>query len=294
MKPLVLYCHSYRQDALRCKRLAESIARFNRDRLDFYVSCPSEDLPLFREVLAGLPHQLLSREEILARNPRLDAARVMQMPGYRSQQIVKSEFWRLDLCETYVCLDSDNYFIRDFGAADFLAPDGTPYTICHEGKALLQYLLNIGKDKFVDHADEEHRRFSEQFPGIEPHYRFGHTPFIWSRKVWSALDEQYLQPRGMTFADAVEKFPSELHWYGGAMLTYRPYPLLPREPMFRVYSYQEEYWRAQRLGETEEKLKRLYLGVIIQSAWDKSGDVDREKRVRRALRKFVKYVFGRW
>jgi hypothetical protein len=294
MKPLVLYCHSYRQDALRARRLAESVARYNRERLDFYVSAAREDLPLFRETFGSIPCQFIAKEDILATNPRLDLAKIAAMPGYRSQQVVKSEFWRLGLCQTYVCLDSDNFFIRDFTSADFLAPDGTPYTVCHEGKSLLQYLVNIGKDKYVDHADEEHRRFQEQFPGIAVHYRFGHSPFIWSRQVWEALDEKMLKPRNMSFADAIELFPSEMHWYGGAMLTYRPFPLLPREPLFRTYSYQEEYWRARRLGENEETLRRLNLGMVVQSAWDKSGDIDREKVLRRSLRKALKYLFGRW
>lgn len=294
MKPLVLYCKSYRQDARRARRLAQSVARFNREGLEFHVSAPASDLPLFRELLAGIPHQLHADEAILAANPRIDAARVAAMPGYRSQQVVKSEFWRLGLCETYLCLDSDSYFIRDFGLGDFIAADGTPYTVLHEGKDFLQYLVNIGKHKYVDHAREESRRFAEYFPGVESRYRFGPTPVVWSALVWRALDARFLQPRNWSLADAIEAFPSELHWYGGAMLAYPPFRLLPREPLFRLYGYVEEYWRARRLGETDDTLKANYLGVTCQSAWDKADDVDPEKRIRRALRKFLKYAFGRW
>lgn len=294
MKPIVLYCKSYRDDALRVQRLAQSIQKYNVEGLDFYVSAPAHDLPLFREVLQGLPHHLLDDDEILRTNPRLDLGTIAAMRGYLSQQVVKSEFWRLGLGETYLCLDSDGYFIREFRTSDFLAADGTPFTVMHEGKNLLQYLINIGKDKYVRHAEEEHRRFQEFFPAIAPHYRFGHPPFIWSSHVWRALDEHFLRPRGMSFADAVSRFPSELHWYGGSMLTFRPYPLLPREPLFRPYSYQEEYWRARRFRESEETLRHLYLGITLQSSWDKSDDLDRTKVIRRAIRTGLKYVFGRW
>ena len=294
MKPLVLYCKSWRQDVLRARKLAQSIARHNRENLEFHVSAPSADLPLFREHLQGLPHVLHSDEDILARNPRLDRAQVAAMPGYRSQQVVKSEFWRLGLCQAYVCLDSDSYFIRDFGLADFVAPDGTPYTVMHEGKDFLQYLVNIGKQKYVDHALGEARAFAAQFPGVESRYRFGPTPVIWSAKAWRNLDEQVLQPRGMTIGDAIAKFPSELHWYGGAVLATRPFPLLPREPLFRLYGYIEEYWRARRMGETDATLAAGFLGVTRQSAWDKADDLDPSKRIRRALRTFLKYCFGRW
>lgn len=294
MKPLVLYCKSYRQDVLRARRLAESVAQFNGDELEFHVSAPAADLPLFAQQLSGLPHRLLADEDIVRANPRLDPARLAAMPGYRSQQVVKSEFWRLGLCETYVCLDSDSYFIRNFGAGDFIAKDGTPYTVMHEGKEFLQYLVNIGKQKYVDHAAEESRRFQAQFPGVESRYRFGPTPVIWSAKAWAALDDKLLKPRGWSFADAIEAFPSELHWYGGAVLSFRPFALLPREPLFRLYGYAEEYWRARKLGETDETLTANYLGVTRQSAWDKADDLDREKRIRRAVRTFIKYVFGRW
>jgi hypothetical protein len=294
MKALVLYCKSWRQDVLRARRLAQSVERFNREKLELHLSAPGADLPLFRRQLAGIPHVLHSDEDIVRRNPRLTLARVASMPGYRSQQVVKSEFWRLGLCENYVCLDSDSYFIRDFGTADFLTPDGTPYTVMHEGKDFLQYLVNIGKQKYVDHASDETRRFAEEFPGVESRYRFGPTPVIWSRRVWAALDEQILQPRGLSFADAIVRFPSELHWYGGALLTCHPFAIVPREPLFRLYGYIEEYWRARRLGETDATLRGNFLGVTRQSSWDKAGDLEPGKQVRRALRKFVKYCFGRW
>lgn len=294
MTPLVLYCKSYRQDVLRTRRLAQSVAQYNRDGLAFYVSAPAADLPLFRERLQGLPHVLLADEDIMRANSRLDLARLTAMPGYHSQQVVKSEFWRLGLSEHYVCLDADSYFIRRFGLADFVAADGTPFTVMHEGKEFLQYLVNIGKQKHVADAHAEARRFAEHFPGIESRYRFGPTPVLWSAKVWAALDERYLRPRAWTLVDAIEAFPSELHWYGGAALAYRPFPLLPREPLFKLYGYAEEYWRARRLGESDETLSANYLGVTRQSAWDKTDDLDPRKRIRRAVRKLLKYVFGRW
>lgn len=294
MKTVVLYCKSYRQDVLRAARLARSVARFNREKLDFYVSAPTADLPLFREHLHGIAHTLLADEDIVRASPRLDTARLAAMPGYRSQQVVKSEFWRLGLSENYLCLDADSYFIRPFGVPDFIAADGTPFTIMHEGKGFLQYLVNIGKQKHVDDAAAESRHFAEYFPGLESRYRFGPTPVIWSARAWAALDERHLKPRGWSLVDAIEAFPSELHWYGGAMLAYRPFALLPREPLFRLYGYVEEYWRARRLGESDDALKANYLGVTRQSAWDKADDLDPRKRLRRAARKLLKYAFARW
>lgn len=294
MFPVALYCKSWREDVLRARKLVESVHRFNRDGLPMYVSAPPQDLQLFRDTLAGLPHTLIGDDDIVRANPSLDSEMVNRMRGYLSQQVVKSEFWRLGLCETYVCLDSDSYFIRDFTTADFLAPDGNPYTVLHESKEFLQYMTNIGKIRVIQAVAQDRKVFSEQFPLLPDRYSFGPTPVIWSRKVWSALDEGFLKPRKMNFADAITQYAAELNWYGAAYLTYRPFPLYPRESLFRLYGYQEEYWRHRRLGETEAKLAKNFLGVVAQSAWDKSLDYERIKIVRRKLRMGLKYLFGRW
>jgi hypothetical protein len=294
MKKVVLYCKSYRDDVLRARKLAQSVERFNRDKLDFYVSAPSTDLPLFREHLQGIPHLLLDDDEVLRANPRIDRQRVAALRGYVSSQIVKNEFWRLGLCENYLTLDSDSYFIRDFGESDFITPGGYPYTVMHEGKEFLQYLTNIGKHRHVRAWTDEQARYRTFFPGVESRYRFGPTPTIWSGLVWAALDEHMLKPRGLTIVDAIENMLWELQLYGGALLTWPQFPLLPREPLFKLYGYIEEYWRARRTGETDATLAANYLGVTRQSNWDKVDDFEPRKRVRRAARKFLKYAFGRW
>lgn len=294
MHPIILYCKSYREDALRARKLVESAQRHNRDQLPVYISAPQQDMALFRETLAGLPHTLVCDDDIIRANPRLDLAMVNQMRGYLSQQVVKSEFWRLGLCENYVCLDSDSYFIRDFTARDFLAPGGIPYTVMHEAKEFLQYMTNIRKTRVIEAIREDRRAFSRMFPEADPRYLCPVPPAIWSRRVWLDLDEKYLQPRGMNFADAINQYPSELNWYGGSYLSYRPFPLFPREPLFRVYGYIEEYWRNRWLGETDENLTDNFIGVVAQSAWNKDLDYDRIKVIRRKLRSGLKYVFGRW
>src|SRR5882672_2416558 len=125
-QPVVLFCKSYRDDVLRARRLAESIQRFNAGSLPFYLSVPSQDLPLFREKCAGLKLELIADEDIVAASPDLDRPRFDGAPGGIRQQIVKSEFWRLGIAGAYVCIDSDCYFIRNFDATDFISQDGVP------------------------------------------------------------------------------------------------------------------------------------------------------------------------
>ena len=147
MKKFSLYCKSYRNDVLRVKRLAESIERFNIEHIPFYISVPHSDVPLFQEVLAGKAITIINDEEIIRSNPDLKSDKIAALPGSKSQQIIKSEFWRLALSESYLCLDSDCIFIRTFKQNDFITPEGYPYTIVHEAKELLQFATNHSMEK---------------------------------------------------------------------------------------------------------------------------------------------------
>jgi len=110
MKDIVLYCKSYQRDVLRAAQLAESVRLHNPDNLSFYLSCPSTDLALFKDIVGSDGVILLADEEIVAANASIDKKAFSALPGVISQQIVKSEFWRLGLCENYLCLDSDSLF----------------------------------------------------------------------------------------------------------------------------------------------------------------------------------------
>ncbi len=295
MNDIVLYCKSYRQDVLRARRLAESIARYNREQLPFYLSVPAADRALFAECLSGLALELIADEQIVVSNPALDAEKLRALPGGLAQQVIKSEFWRLGLAPAYLCIDSDCEFIRPFGRADLLAPEGHPYTVMHEGKELLQFALNHGLDKVYGYFHEERARIMAIFGRRGRPYDFGPLPALWSAEVWRALDEQFLRPQGQTFLDAILRFPSEMQWYGEAMLKFRPFPLLPIEPLFKVYHYEPQYREAQRLGETTERLARNFLGVCYQSNWDKGLDLEPKRRspASRAARWIRRNLFGR-
>jgi len=272
MSPIVLYCKSFHVDVLRVQRLARSVQLHNVERIPFYVSVPRQDVPLFAEKLAGLAVELICDDDILRANPRHDLERIHALHGNVSQQIVKSEFWRLGLCENYLCIDSDAMFIRDFGHADFLSDDGVPYTTIDEARDLLETALGRGKPHVLENFASDAQRCQEVFGRRGRHFSFGPMPVVWSRRVWEDLERHYLMPREMTLADAIEQLPSEMRWYGEALLKYRSIPLLPCQALFKVYHYA---W--QRRGAlSASELPRLYLGVIYQSAWERELDWPRE------------------
>lgn len=268
MEQLVLYCKSYHRDVLRAKRLVQSLQKFNADNLTFYLSAPEQELPLFREQLVGLKVNYIRDEDIITANPQHDLEIINAMPGGLSQQIVKSEFWRLNLCENYVCIDSDGEFLRDFHKSDFLAPDGYPYTVIMENKEFLtfceRYYLPKVSPNFHREADESQQLFDR--PGKA--YDYGIPPLVWSRKVWQCLEDKLLLPHQQSFADLIKQYPYELRLYGEALMRYRPIPIWPCEPFFKYYLYNSQFYFDRKHKITKELLATNYMGIVWQSNWE--------------------------
>jgi hypothetical protein len=295
MKDIVLYCKSYHRDVQRAKRLAESVRRFNSGNLPFYLSCPSADLPLFKDIVGNEGVTYLSDEEIVAANPAIDLSDLFALPGGLSQQIVKSEFWRLGISENYLCIDSDAYFIRDFDKDDFLAPGGHPYTVMNESLELRLFGTLHKHDKIERNRDAECKAIMAIFERSGRQYDFGPLPVVWSRRVWADLAEKLLEPRGMNFLDAIKLFPSEMRWYGEALLKFRSIEMWPVETLFRCYHYEQQFLDAQKAGETSETLRHIYLGVCSQSNWDKELDHGQNRKglLSNIIRTIKRRILGR-
>ena len=296
---IVLYCKSYRRDFLRVKRLLISLQKHNRDKLPFYISTPTADRELLLEVLGkdgqNFSYIWIADEAIIAANPRAPKDVLLGMPGGLSQAIIKAEFWRLGIADNYLCIDSDSIFIRDFGKTDFLASDGYPYTVLHQNKELFQLATNRGYAKVEQDLREEAIRVQQLFGRQGPQYYCAPAPFIWSAKVWQSLDEHYLTPKGITLWDAVTPRHPETLLYGEALLNFQAIPIRMIEPLFRIYHYDWQYYTAQRLGETEAKLKQNFLGVIYQSNWESELDYGLSNksfasRTLKSMKRFMRYM----
>ena len=267
MAPVALYCCSYAPDVNRALRMAESVARHNRDDLRLYVSAPRDDVALFRNKLGSLA-TVLERDEILAANPRIDPARVCGLPGIVHQQIIKSEFWRLGIAPTTVVIDSDCKFIRDFAADEFLAERDVPFTVMHDGRDLLEFAARHGPKRVRGEFEKDREPIMRELGRDGPIHDFGYAPYLWASAVWRDLHEKYLAPRGETLVDAIVRHPSEFTWYGEALLRFASIPLHPVGQLFRYYHYEHQYWHDRRRGVTEEALAADYLGVAYQSNWE--------------------------
>jgi Family of unknown function (DUF6492) len=294
LKDFVLYCKSFSRDFLRLKRLLHSIKQYNVDCLPFYISTPESERELLVQVLGKDGYIWVADEEIVNANPRAELAPYRQMPGGLSQQIIKSEFWRLGFAKNYLCLDSDSFFIRDFHLNDFLSTDGIPYTVIHQNKEFFQLSLNRGKEKVVRDLTEESSRVKAVFGRVGPNFYCAPAPFIWSAEVWRSLDEYFLGPQGKTLWEFISPQLPETLIYGEALLKYRAIPLIAIEPLFRTYHYDWQYYLMRRLGESRLTLEKNYLGIIFQSAWDMDLGLDQHKslpsRVLRKIKRFGRFL----
>jgi|TARA_R110000751_G_scaffold142295_1_gene245704 hypothetical protein len=255
MHKIVLYCKSFDRDVDRVVNLWESIQRHNIDNIPFYISVPKSDIKLFKS--KNLPN--IIEDEIVYEG---------QSPGWIQQQIVKSNFWKLNISENYVCIDSDGYFIKDFYITDFMYNDENPYTVIHEQKELFTWtvynILDLGFDPKLSYI-KDRQKIMDLFGRKGKYYDFGPVPTIWSGKVWKSLEDNYIVPNNITWEQMLEFSPSEFSWYGEALLTFEAIKIYPVEPIFKVFHYAQQLNDSIRNGVTQEMISQNYLGIIMQS-----------------------------
>ena len=260
MNQIVLYTKSYHRDLERIKISVESIKKYNRDNIPYYISVPRSDIELFKNNIDTSYVNLIVDEDIYD----------IPEQSWKTQQIVKSNFWKLGVCENYVMLDSDSYFIKDFYRTDFMYNRTTPYTVMHEQKDLFEWTFKfknvLGFDPYNSYVDDR-KKIMDVFERTGRIYDFGPGPIIWSAKVWKSLEENYIQPNEITFAKLIEYCPSEFTWYGEYLLTSRPIDIIPIEPMFKFFHFAQQYQMFKQMGYMEDDFKQSYLGIVMQSNW---------------------------
>ena len=258
MNKLVLYCKSYDKDVYKAKILLDSIIKYNTDNIPFYISVPKKDIELFKSIL-GIEHYILLTDE------NIDS----ENEGWLGQQIVKSQFWKLGLCENYICIDSDQFFIKPFKLNDFMFDDATPYTVCHEYKSFFEFLDKhpLDFDPYQSFT-QERLHIMELFGREGAIYDFGPTPVIWSCAVWEDLFNNYIYPNNLTFSDLIKTNGSEFTWYGEWLLRSQMIRLIPKCPLFKIYHYPHQYEYDKHYNYGLEKIKKLYLGIGMQSIYN--------------------------
>ncbi|WP_165042976.1 DUF6492 family protein [Dysgonomonas sp. ZJ709] len=263
MNKFVLLLKSYKKDFIDAKRLVLSIEKHNIEKIPIYLSVNDEDYDYFRDNLLVSDITLLKDSDIIKVNIK---------DKWRYQQIVKSQFYRLNVCKNYLCIDSDSFFIRDFRVSDFMYDENTPYTVMHEAKSFLDMLEIIGIDSTKNSFKEPIKALRTIFNSPSgKEWDFGPSPYIWSTKVWKHLAEVYLVERGLTFEDfftEIDKItiPAEGLIYGEYLLKTRLIDIFPIEGLFKVYHFKKQFDLEKKYYDID-RLKKNYMGIIFQSNW---------------------------
>lgn len=275
---------------LRARRMAESIMRFNCDNIPLYISVPAKNLPDFENCFSTIPCTFITDEDILEVSQNKYGRISELFPKHLLQQLVKLEFWRLNLCENYAWIDSDSYFIRNFKSSDFMFSNDTPYTIQDEYNTE-QELLRMAQAMVPKKTREKRVRqnvalvkmFRGLFNNKGSFYLFSGTmPYIWSVKVLRSLSEDYLESRQQTIFELLCKYPCETQLYGEYLHFSHVIPIHPRPCMFKCFLYLDDFYISQTNGEYEYSLAKDYFGICMQSNWakiqGKKGSVKRLKK----------------
>ena len=90
--------------------------------------------------------------------------------------------------------------------------------------------------------------------------------------MWQTLYEKFAKPKGISFYDQIVDFPCETQWYGEFLLHDQTIPIIPREPLFKVWGFEAQFEEGVQLGENNDVLAMNFLGVVDQSYWSRSLD----------------------
>ena len=284
--PIALMLKSYAGDFAFARRLVESFTRHNPEGLTLFCVVPNEDLPQFTPLSS--PHVVVMDEAPFEKyfvTGTLNGTR----PGYINQEIVKLAFHELGLAENYFCVDSDAVFIRDLHAADFLAPDGYPYSVLVENNELKvepryysQYWLS--REKSLQQIAD-----LIGIPGSVLLTCHGHQVF--SSTVLRSFVTDFLSPRGWSYRDALAVAPYEFTWYNFWLQKSRVIPIHPREELVKVFHHENQHFEYILRGVTESDIARGFLAVVVNSNYSRDmGVLPADAPKPQALAPYLSYV----
>jgi hypothetical protein len=261
MDKIALLLKSYSADLDYARRLLASFNEMNTQGLTLHCVVPESDIHEFGDFASG--NVLVHSEETLLGDHLVESPLGDLSVGYANQEIVKLAFWETGFAENYFCIDSDAVLLRPFGAEDFMRDEHTPYSVLVEDKELL-----IEPSYFKDHwvgREKSIRLIMNEVDLQDPIMRTSHGHQIFSARVLRSFKEEFLTPRGWTYADALLRSPYEFSWYAMWLQKSQVIPVHQREPLMKVFHNEDQHLAAILSGITDADIARGYLGVVVNS-----------------------------
>lgn len=297
MHNIALFVTSWKGDITRVKKLHESILKYNVDQIPFYIIVSKDDIQIFKQIIGEEEITYIEEETI---NPYKGV-----FDGWRMQQVNKINFATLGLAKNYFTLDSDCFFIKPFYKDDFIAYDDIPYTTVFDDNVYQLTCQNYEgwKDnhgrEFIDlvHKDWQ-RNIRKIIPNkFKKALHYGPCPTTFNSEVWQHFFKNYLQPNNLTVADIINHVPNEYGWYGEYLMYTKLIEIIPTESQFLCMHSKEQYdWFLANIP--FEQVKRVYLGVIVNSAFyagEENETLLQERgRTWQLSKSLVPSTFGGW
>lgn len=270
MSTIGLLVKSYRDDFGMAARLVDSLDRYNDERLPTWIVVPDDDLALFRPL--ERPHQKALPESVLGQY-LVDRPVAGIRPGYINQEIVKLAAWELGLAENLFPIDSDAVMLRPFGREDLMYDGTTPYTVLVEDRE-----LEIDPTYYAQHwqGREASLRRIQRLLGLDDRRLLTcHGHQVLSSHVLKSLKQDFLEPRGWSYADMLEEAPYEFSWYNFWLQKSNAIPIYQREPFIKAVHSVGQHMELAIRGITPADIARGYLGIVINSNFARSwGESD--------------------
>lgn len=274
---------SYKKDLHLAERLIASFNENNPENLQLFIVVPQQDLKLF-ESFASATISVLSESSLSQYLVQHEVAGIR--PGYINQEIVKLAFWELRLCDNYFCVDSDAVFIRPLSRDDFMHDAITPYTVLVEDNE-----LKSEPKYFEEHwkGREVHLRKIQELVGLNDRRILTcHGHQVFSSQILSSLKQDFMEPRGWSYAQLLEQAPYEFSWYNMWLQKTRLIPIQIREPLVKTFHHQGHHLESAMRGVTLADLARGYLAIVVNSNFAESFDnVDFNTSLEVALSRYV-------
>jgi hypothetical protein len=262
MKDIAFFIKSHQPDLALVRRLLNSISEHNRDRISAYISVPLDDVAAFQDLSRRFTDVSVLADDHLG-VPKVDRKIWNFAPGYITQQLVKLNVQRLSEARNYVILDSDTYFIRDFGTKDFVSSNGTGLTVLTEDK---DSAADPAYAPFAENRAMKIDLIADRL-GVPTLSRATcHNNTVFQDLVLRDFHD-WCDSEGLSLLDLMAIAPVEFTWYNFFLVTHHPERLVRTEPFIRMMHTRSEYRRLVAAGFSHESLRRSYLGVCLNSGW---------------------------
>jgi hypothetical protein len=270
MKNFVFYCKTYSGDYDRFQKLVETFHQFNKDSIMMYVSVPKTEISSYEHFVCSTLSVIT--DESFAEKYMTDSFVGGIRPGYINQEICKLTFFKTNLCNNYLCLDSDLIFIRNFYIMNFMHSDSIPYTVLVMDKDL-SVQKTYRKQFWIERQKSIEKIY--KYVGLDDRRRRTcHGMQVFNTEVLESFEKDFMVPRQLSFINLLEIAPYEFTWYNVWFQTCKLVPEYAVEPFFKMLGIREDYIFSHLENIEKTDFAYAYVGIVMNSKWSPPTPLD--------------------